>query len=287
MKRFLKYIGTLLLILLGWQLIGEFAYTYVYEHGSPRNKVMWVRSLEEDHLDFAILGSSRAQFHVDPLIIEEEKGWYGYNFGYENCYPFETNLMAQELLKHTSTERLWVQVDFTYNMDIPDVQAQVPWMPYIKEPEIYRHFEPHGRRYTLFKWIPFYRYQYFEGSLGLRNVLLSALGKEPDFYENRGFKGIDHQLQELDVFEHYLEEQENQSLKQLLQTTSEQSVQTSFFIAPIQDFEGNLPIMAQWLPNLKDYTNSFPDASDFSDPIHLRQEAAREFTQLLINDLDP
>lgn len=285
MKRFFGYIAILLTVLLAWQLLGEAVYTYVYNNGSPRNKVMWVRGLTDQPMDFAILGSSRAQYHVNPTLIGAKTGLIGYNFGYENCYPFETHLLAQELLRRTTVKHLMVQVDYTYNMDQPDREASISWMPYLKEEHIYRQFEPHDPLYKWFRYIPFYRYQYFEGQLGFRNVLMSALGKQPDFYANRGFKPIDHQLQKLDPFEHFLQETENQNLKAIKALCDEKAMETTFFVSPIREFRGNLPIIKKYLPGLKDYTDLFQDPALFSDPMHLMSDGARLFTLQLSQDV--
>lgn len=285
MKRFIKHIILLLAILLAWQFVGEYAYTYVYYKGTPRNKVMWVRSMEGVEMDFAVLGSSRAQYHVDPMLIEIETGKIGYNFGSQNSYPFEIDLMAQTLLNRATVDQLLIQVDYTYNMDQPDREASIPWMPYIKEEGIYQRFEAHDPIYTWFRYLPFYRYQHFEGQLGIRNVLLSALGKQPDFYANRGFKPIDHQLQDLQPFSHYLKDTENKSLYDLEQMAAARGVETSYFIAPIRQFEGNLHLIKKYLPGLLDYTDLYQDPALFSDPIHLMSQGAQQFTLQLSLDV--
>jgi len=285
MKRFIINIIIILGICLAWQVLGEYVYTYIYNNGTARNKVMWVRSLNNTQMDFAVLGSSRAEYHVDPLLIEAETGLIGYNFGDQNSYPFEIDLLSRELLMRTSVDRLLVQVDYTYNMDQPDVEASIPWMPYLKEAHIYPDFEPHDAIYKWFRHVPFYRYQYFEGELGIRNVVMSALGKQPDFFKNRGFKPIKHQLQELEPFEHYLQETENQSLKSVKQLCDEQGVETTFFISPIRAFKGNMPLIKNYLPEVIDYTDLYKDKALFSDPIHLKANGARLFTQQLIQDV--
>ena len=285
MKGFIKNIVYLVLICLAFQLIGEYVYTYIYNHGTPRNKVMWVRSLQETQMDYAVLGSSRSHYHVDPMLIESMTGKIGYNFGHQNSYPFEINLMAQELFKTNSPQKLLVQVDYTYNMDQPDVDASIPWLPYIKEADIYKHFKPYDSLYKWYKHIPFYRYQRFEGALGIRNVVLSALGKQPDFYANRGFKPIHHKLQDLPPFEHYLIDTENQSLKALQQQCADKGIETTFFIAPMNNFQGNLPIIEKYLPGVLDYSNLYEDPELFSDAVHLMSDGAQLFTEQLTLDV--
>lgn len=285
MKGFLRNIGLLLIIWLGWQVLGEYAYTYIYNHGSPRNKVMWVRSLEETKMDYAILGSSRAKYHLNPVLIDSITGLTGYNFGYENTFPFEINLLSRELLERTSPDRLFVQVDYTYNMDSPDVEASIPWIPYLKEDHIFRAFEPHDDIYSWFRNVPFYRYQYFEGELGFRNVILSALGKQPDFYANGGFKPIHQKFPDIAPFEYFMQDTENQSLKSLKEYSQERGVETVFFIAPILDFKGNMPIIKNHIPDVLDYTDLYDDPQLFTDAVHLMAPGAKQFTLKFTQDV--
>jgi len=284
MKQFVQYILILLAIVISWQVIGEFAYTYVYNHGSPRNKVMWVRSMNKDSLDYVVLGSSRSYYHINPLIIEEETGKKGLNLAYNNSYPFELKLMTLEVLKNIEVEDIFIQIDYTYNMEVPDKMGQVPWMPYLKEASIYSNYDNTNIQYKLFRWIPFYRYQYYESELGFRNISLSLLGKKANFYQNDGFKPLHGEIQQLDVFDHYLVEKENYLLKDVVSACNDQKTKVHFFTAPIYHFKGNLEIMDRWLPNYRDYTHLIKERSLFSDPIHLKEEGANQFTRQFITD---
>lgn len=284
MKRFILFVAILIAMVISWQFLGELAYTYAYNHGSPRNKVMWVRSLDSDSLEYVVLGSSRSYYHINPILIEQETGKKGLNLAYNNSYPFELKLMTLEVLKNIEVEEIFIQVDYTYNMEVPDKMAQVPWMPYLKEASIYSQYKNQDFRYKLFRWIPFYRYQYYESELGFRNVALSMLGKKANFYENDGFTPLHDEIQQLDVFDHYLIEKENYLLEDVVAACKDRSTKVNFFTAPIYQFEGNLEIMDRWLPNYRDYTHLIRERSLFSDPVHLKEEGANLLTRQLITD---
>lgn len=284
MKRFIIYVTILIVMVVSLQYLGEYTYTYVYNHGSPRNKVMWVRDIGTDSLDYVVIGNSRSYYHINPVLIEQETGEKGLNLAYVNSYPFELKLMTLEVLKNIKVQKIFIQVDYTYNLEIPDKMAQVPWIPYLKEKSIYSQYKNQDSQYKFFRWIPFYRYQYYESELGFRNVVLSMLGKKPNFYENYGFKPIHGQLQKLDVFEHYLIDKENILLSDILGVCSNLNTEVYFFTAPIFQFKGNLDLMERWLPNYNNYTELIQERSLFSDPVHLKEEGAIRFTHQFIED---
>jgi len=265
--------------------VGEYVYTYVYNHGSYRDKVMWVRDLKsQDSLDYVVLGSSRAYYHVDPILIEQKTGKKGFNLGYNNSYPFETKLMLKELLRNTHIEKIFIQADYTFNQQEPDSVASVQWMPYIKEENIFKEFEGYNETYSWYKNIPFYRYQVFESQLGIRNVMMSMLGKPPNFLNNNGFIPLDRNLNTLTPFTHHLENKRNEMYADMISIFEQERIEFHFFTAPLYRFKGNFDILEEYLANYTDYSKTIREDSLFSDRVHLKREGARLFTEILIED---
>ena len=66
MKQFLKYTSILIIGLLISMVLLDMAYTRIYNTGTYRNKVMWIRDMQPDTLDYALFGSSRTKYTVNP-----------------------------------------------------------------------------------------------------------------------------------------------------------------------------------------------------------------------------
>ena len=284
MKRFLTYTGLLLVLVLVLQFIGEYVYTYVYNHGSYRNKVMWVRGLEkETKLDYAILGSSRVNYHLDPTIIEKKTRAVGINLGLNNSYASDKLLMLEELLEKTHPKRVFVQVDYTFDKTGPNPVGSVSWMPYLKEERIFNHFSETEGNYTLYKNWPFYRYQIFESQLGIRNITMSLLGKQPNFLEREGFVPLRRNFNEASAFSHRLKDVENESYAAIQAICKEKGIDLYFFTAPLNGFQGNFKILEKYLPNYTDFSKAISEDHYFADEVHLKEAGAILFTELFVD----
>ncbi|MEZ4857201.1 MAG: hypothetical protein R2781_00135 [Flavobacteriaceae bacterium] len=266
-------------------IFGEYAYNYVYSYGSYRNKTMWVRDADalQNEYDFVILGNSRAYYHLDPILITEKTGKQGLNLAINNSYPFEIKLMLQDFFKNSKADQAFIQVDYTYNVTQPDIQASVDWIPYIIEESLFRQFPKQQKEFIYYKSIPFYRYSKFESVLGFRNVLLSIVGKEPNFLLHNGFVSL--QKRELDVkpFSFTLKNTANPHLKDIIDLVNEKGVELYFFTAPCYNSEGNFEVLSSQLPNYTNFSEAIEEEFLFSDAIHLNENGAIRFTEIFID----
>jgi hypothetical protein len=257
-------------------------YTQVYNSGSYRNKVMWIRDMQPDTLDYALFGSSRTKYTVNPTRIEKVTGKKGVNLGMNASGPFEVQLAVKEFFKHTFAKRIFVQVDYTYYMKAPDSIGQLVWLPYIKEKEIFESFKPFGKAYKGYKQIPMYRYLQFDGSLGFRNVALSLLGKSPDFLVDEGFKTRAGMLQHDTPYPYTLEEVQNKHIAEIITLAKEKQIALSFFTAPIYKPVEDFLTLEENLPNYKNMSNTIQKKIYFSDHMHVNTEGATLFTEQFI-----
>jgi len=283
MKSFLTYLLVLLGIILVFQCIGEWVYTYVYENGSYRNKAMWVRDLQpSNNLDFVILGNSRANYHIDPLQIEGTTGLKGLNLGYNSSHPFDSELMLQEVLKNTNTKRVFVQLDHSYRTEAPDEVGSLPWLPFIKERNIQKTFSSYDTIFGGLAALPFYRYQKYESELGFRNIALSALGKSPKFVATAGFTPNFNSFIKKGFEPFVIENEQNAAIESLIQLCKEKDIQIEFFTAPVYQFKGDYDVLELRVSNYSNLSKTIKDKKYFIDEIHLNAEGAQIFTEIFI-----
>ncbi len=283
MKQFITYSVLLLLATTLLMLVLDATYTHVYNSGSYRNKVMWIRDMKPDTLDYAIFGSSRAKYTVNPTVIAQQTQQEGVNLGMNASGPFEVKMAVQEFFKHTFAKRIYVQIDYTYYMTAPDSIGQLAWLPYIKEKDIFEHFKPYGKTYKTYKQIPMYRYLIFDGSLGFRNVTLSALGKTPDFLTDNGFKNRWGTLQEDTPYPYTLEQKTNKQIDEIIKLANRKNVELYFFTAPVYRPAEDFSTLKENIPNYTNMSTTVKDKSYFSDHMHVNEEGARLFTQKFID----
>ncbi|MAM27973.1 MAG: hypothetical protein CMC13_03030 [Flavobacteriaceae bacterium] len=284
MKRFVTYIALLLGILVLLAFLLDALYTKVYNTGAYRNKIMWVREMEGEAVDYILLGSSRMNNHIDPTQIKRETGKDGFNLGVNAFSIFESHLMLKEFLKKNTTKMVIVQVDSRYRQTKPDPIGEKSWLPFIYEPYVYEEFESYGTEYKLYKHIPFYRFQKFESRIGYRDVITSALGKGHVYNKLSGFDPRSQVLKrELTYREDKPIVQENTSSKKMIELCKKHNIKLIFVTAPIYKFKGDLAPLRQYLPNYHDFKDSIRQRELFSDQIHLNAKGAELFTGQIID----
>ena len=230
----------------------DFAYTYVYDNGAYRNKVMWVRDMENLKVDYVVLGSSRVFYHVDPIQIRASTGKQGLNLGDNAFSSFESYLLLKEFLKTNRTENVYVQVDNLFKDDGPHHVGEKSWIPFINEKSIYRDFSIYGFEYELYKSIPFYRFQKFESRIGYRDVVTSALGKGHDYEPLLGYHPVSKVLQRnLKPRKSIESDKLNRSIKAIIELCNDQNIKLAFFTAPIYNYDGDLRVFKSCFQNIQ------------------------------------
>jgi len=69
MRKFFKYIGLLVIIVIALLYLLELLYTHTYKNGIPRNKVSYVLSMNDKYIDYIFLGSSRVDNTIDAEVM--------------------------------------------------------------------------------------------------------------------------------------------------------------------------------------------------------------------------
>jgi hypothetical protein len=284
MRSFLKYSFLLLGFTILIMVLLEIVFTTIYHTGAYRNKIMWVRDMEErTPVDYVILGSSRVNYGLQPKLIEAQTGKIGYNLGMNATNMVETIALLEEFLKIRGTAAVYVQVDIQYGNKTPDPVGEIPWMPFLHDQSIYKHFKEYGDEYRTYRYVPFYRYQKFAARLGAREAIASLLGSGYAYEDSRGYMPLYGKLQEE---EYFTPEQsvkvENQLYNELVDYCKENNIELYFFTAPYYRFMGDIEKLETFLPNYINFSDSIQKRAYFSDQVHLNTKGAKLFTEIFI-----
>ncbi|RBP27172.1 hypothetical protein DFR65_11014 [Oceanihabitans sediminis] len=283
MRKFITYIIVLVSILVGSMYLLDSIYSWVYQNGAYRNKVMWMHDLKNEDLDYVVFGSSRANNYVIPNIIYEKTGKRGLNLAIQASGPLEIKVAVKEYLKHNTANRIFIQVDHSYSKEKPDRTGQLSWIPYIVDDDVYESFEPYGSEYKLFKYLPFYRYQVFDARLGYRNVLLSSLNKGLDYSESKGYTESIGNLQKDKPYRFLLEDKSNSHFIEINEICRLNNIEVVYFTSPIYKAEGNLEIISNHLSNYYNFSNILHERNLFSNADHVNKKGAMLFTEVFVN----
>ena len=284
MRKFLIYISYLLVILVAINFALDGIYTYAYNNGAYRNKVMWLRDMKDTpSLDYLIVGSSRANYSLKPDLIYTETGKLGYNLGMNACSIVELQLLIKEFLERGTTKAIFVQVDDQYKQDYPDPIGEVAWIPFIYEDDIYGHFSSYQGPYTAYKLVPFYRYQKFRARLGFREVVSSLSGQGYEYINTKGYMPRYGVLEEEKQFIPDVPIiAKNTLYDELISFCKANKIDVYFFTAPFYKYKGDIQKLHKFLPNYINFSDSIKQRLHFSDQIHLNTAGANKFTEIFI-----
>ncbi|WP_339634638.1 hypothetical protein [Bizionia echini] len=274
----LFFISILILIVL------DIIYTAIYYHPKyHRNKVSWIKSFDEgQNFNYAVFGSSRAYFHINPKQIALETGQIGVNLAYPACTNFEIKLMVKTFLDECYANKIFIQIDKVYNVESIDQLAIVPWIPFFREPKIYEDIKAYDSLAVFKKYVPFYRYMFYDSKLGFRELSMTFLNNNK-FENDLGFYGAEGIMAKDSNFViKPLKNELNKHLKEIIDLCKEKEVTCYFFTAPYFNTEFCTQVLKEQLPNYFDFSDSVSDKNLFMDYQHLNIYGAEKFTSIFV-----
>jgi hypothetical protein len=284
MKIFFKQLVLALTVFFIILVLLDLVYTHIYKHPvHERSKVSWLMNKKPNQqFDYAIFGSSRVFFHLNPEQIKSETGLNGINLGYPGSNNFEIKLMVKEFLKQQKTEKIFIQVDEQYNKEHFDPIAIIPWMPFIKNETIFNEIKTVDSAAVYKKYVPFYRYMLYDSKLGFREIMMSFINAN-QFESTNGFaspNGVMRGKIELQVKKLY--NKNNKHLEAIINICKKEDIDLYFFTAPYYKTDINTDVLAEQLTNYYDFSDIFKDMDYFGDSSHLSKKGAEEFTHLFV-----
>lgn len=190
MKKFILFIGQIVLTIILSAILLDLVYTYVYSKNNNRNKIEFVLNSNPKEYEVIFIGSSRAQNHFDSRIFSEQ-GMTVFNYGMSGSRLEESVLMLKLMLeKKYVIKNIIIEVDLNISSDGFSNGTRAMYMPYIKDYETIQNHYQSIANYNELYHIPFYRYINFDTKIGFREVLFSAIKKKTSALGIEGFSPL-------------------------------------------------------------------------------------------------
>ncbi len=188
MKNFVIYIVKVLGVIFCSAVLLEVIYAYAFTRGKDRNKIQQiVNSNAPKNYDVVILGSSRANNHFVSSIFQK-KGLHVFNYGMSGSRLEESALLLQLLLyKKYKIKNIIVEVDLNINSEGHSEGTRAMYMPYLNSSNLISEYYSNLPEYSKWKYIPFYRFVYYDSKIGFREMFFSLINKKTKFLQNEGY----------------------------------------------------------------------------------------------------
>lgn len=287
MIRFFNHLFIITILTVVLSIVCDKIYALSFEYGLPRNKVQVVANLENAHIDYIFLGSSRVENHIDCDLIESLTGKSCLNLGLQGGRLKDYRVLTY-LLKHNKVtyEKLLVQVDYSYNFDDYSNGFIASIAPYVNNsnfPKELRNLLELPRAYNL----PFYRFIINDNIIGFRESLMQLLKKDVNADLTNGFVPLNGIGTEISG--HFPEKiaSSNIAFDDILTLNLKQIIP---FAAPYckstssrDSFMDDLKII---YPSIHSYIDLFDDEEGmFVNCGHLNERGAKKFTKILTEDI--
>lgn len=289
MKQFFVYIARILAIFVIVMYGLDALYSKTFQNGTPRNKIQKILQLNNQHYDFAFLGSSRVENHIDCELIELLTGKSCINLGISGGTIGDMLILMIIAESNGITfNQVFLQVDYSYNSPEISNNFRASLVPFINNPIVKKELIKNGESFY-YNYIPFYRYLKYDKVVGFREFLSVLFNKKPKTDLNIGFapkKGNG-----LAIFGELPTEfnVKNDELDALFKLMDKNDSKLICFTAPYcmnSENRASLSILKSRVPSLKDYISIFDENPDyFFNCGHLNIEGARAFTKILTEDL--
>lgn len=186
MKSF--FIKSSLLFLLFYSLL--FVFQCIVDHGLrmtyDKDFSDWNKVFEgKINVPMVFLGSSRAEAHFDPNIIEQKTGISCYNLGVSGASFVFQQMRWKSYLANNIAPKIVIQsIDLYAMTERKTLPGKHQYLPYYDEPAIFDGLEKIDKSILIEKWVPMSKYRGYEPQIikGLK----AYFGKK---YTNQKIKG--------------------------------------------------------------------------------------------------
>jgi len=288
MKKFLLKIATYIVITVGIMALLDVAYTKIYENRPARSKFQYLRSLSNQKIDYAFLGSSRVDNFIVPNLILEKTGKSAANLGFQASKPNDIWTVLQLLKAYNiQTRHVYAQMDYAYNINGHSNIMEYEMIPFIRDNTITRnHYDYRNDRFALY-YVPFYRYGTFDYKIGFREVFMNLIKKPSHITQNRGYNALfgDGEFGRTDLPVSI--EEKNLEVDSISAFALKNNTALDYFFSPVHPKVKNQHFAAKLktkLPLLLDYSKAIQDEAAFKNYFHLNDVGAKAFTQKFIDD---
>lgn len=264
--------------------------------------------LKKNTFNTLVLGSSRAEMHLDVSLLDSLTGLHSFNAGVSGGTMRMAYVILQSYLLHSKLpETVFLECDFHISHLKTDTIFNFPrYFPYLSNPVLYRGFKAIDPRFRRFKYNPLYSLPY-SGIKAMSPALYGWLGRSgsyDDAYRNGFFKNtvIDHYDHfNTSAYYGYIHPEARNYLDSIIGFCKANRCRLIFTMSPAykdaqQEVINRERIIAQYR-NIADshripFFNYSADSSIsnhkafFEDNYHLLYPGARRFTEKIARDFN-
>lgn len=287
MKKFILFIGKLIVILIITAIALDAIYTAVYHRTKSRNKISYLYNSKDQNYDVVFLGSSRVNNHFVPKIFNEQ-GYKTFNFGLTRSRLQESALMLKLMVERNyKIKNLILQVDLNINSNDHSEAIRSLFMPYLHTSETIRNHYKNIGEYNQLLYIPFYRYMNYDARIGFREWYQSAANKRTNALDNDGFYPLlknERPMVPADLSNY--SPKRNAAYEEIKAICKKNNINLIAISTPMcietinRDYFKHLQDI---YPEIRSFENTVTDDKYFSTCGHLNKQGAEEFTKVVFN----
>jgi hypothetical protein len=145
---------------------------------------------EENNHEVLIVGSSRAECHFNPKIIDPIANIESYNIGVSGSNnSFTYGIYKTYLSKSKPPKMAIMNIDFHFAHESSDTLYEFPrFFPYLDNELLFNELQARDKRFYFFKYLPMYKLAF----MGDKYINIAARGylNKPSVYDNNCYKGF-------------------------------------------------------------------------------------------------
>jgi hypothetical protein len=262
-------------------------YTVAFNQGTPRNKVQYITQLQNTHIDYIFLGSSRVENHIDCAVVEKLTGKSCINLGLQGSKTNDSAAFLQMLQNNEVTyDKVLFQLDYAVNFDAYSPQFKSYITPYLNNETVSENIKEDLNQPWGYK-IPYIRYAANDKLIGFREVLLQLTHKKPNVDLNNGYVLLTGNSVAVNGSLPQNIQKENDGVQLLQQLEPNHLIfYTSPYCNNVPNREAFMKELTSNYPQVFNYIGLFDNQKGkFSDCGHLNLNGSQLFTAQITQDI--
>jgi hypothetical protein len=286
MSQFIKYLFSILLLVIGLLYLCDIIYTQTYTNSNPRNKLQYILNTEDEIFDVVFLGSSRVANHIDIKLFDSLSHKKNINLGVEGAGLNDNLLQLKLLLDKNYVSHVFLQIDFNFERTSPSNISISEAMPFLRNKILKNHLKNNFINFKKLEYLPFYRYAINDPKIGLREFFFSLFNKKPKINPSIGFSpklGNILPLKGQNLSETI--KQNNSVINEIIEICKKNKTTLTLYTSPFCSKTKNINYINKLkikIPSLIDLSKGYSDELFFNCG-HLNNEGAKIFTTDLYN----
>lgn len=287
MKKFVVYIGKLLILTVLSAVLLDIAYTTVFLKSTQRNKIQHIITSKDKNFDVLFMGSSRTQNHMVAKVFND-KGIKAFNLGMSGSKLDETALLLKLMLERDfKIKNIILDVDLNLNSNAYSDGVRAMYMPYLHSSKtIQQHYQKIPDYNKLF-YIPFYRYIDNDAKIGFREMFFTLVHKKSNSLDNFGYYALKSKGKNMSYDLTDYSPKRNSAYEEIKVICKKNNIHLIAIATPMcqgSDSQNYFNSIKSVYPEVYNYEDKVTDDNYFSSCGHMNIKGATLFTTIILND---